>query len=57
MKKLPKTIAVRLEEDGDESYLVAEATPFEHADVEQRQVGIYELVKTENVVMLPTIVK
>lgn len=44
--KLPKTLYIRREADGKESYLVAFETTREHCDLEEvRIVGEYRLVK------------
>jgi hypothetical protein len=48
--KLPKTLYVRREIDGDANYLVAEETLRDQLDaVEKRLVGRYELVSTQEV--------
>lgn len=53
MKKLPKTIAVTIERDGDTSYFLADKTPSDLAELgEVRTVGLYELkqvMKVESV--------
>ena len=47
MKALPKTVYIRREIDGDESYLVSEETMRAQTDLtEKRIVGKYTLVQT-----------
>lgn len=59
MKKLPKTLFVRREVDGDEIFLVAEEAIRSHCDLEEvRIVGKYELVEqvklTAEIKTIPT---
>ena len=50
-EKLPKTLYVRREVDGKETYLVAGETTREHCDMDEtRTVGEYRLVKQMEVI-------
>lgn len=47
MKSLPKTLYVRRDTDGDETFLVAEETLRDQSDLEEKRiVGEYKLVQT-----------
>lgn len=56
--KLPKTVFVSVQGDGNDEYLRAEATAVEHADDsgDAVRVGKYELVEYADVALKPVIV-
>lgn len=46
--KLPKTIYVKIESDGDDDFLIAGAAPSEISESEDSiEVGVYDLVTTK----------
>jgi hypothetical protein len=56
MKAFPKTIYLKYEEDGDNSFFIASEDPADHAEVGGKvRVGVYEL-KVSTTVTAPVVV-